>query len=93
MKKIVLAACALHNFLRSNPLSRDVYSPPEFFDRENIENGQIVEAGWRQISNESFRSLAQQGSNRSTVEAREVREELCDYFNTNGQVPWQWSAV
>jgi hypothetical protein len=27
------------------------------------------------------------------VEAREILEEICDYVNTNGQVPWQWNAV
>lgn len=38
-------------------------------------------------------AILQQGGNRSTLEARYIRDELNDYFNTNGQVPWQWNAV
>jgi hypothetical protein len=41
------------------------------------------------VHNGNLGGLSQQGSNRSTVEAREIREEICDYVNTNGQVPWQ----
>ena len=29
-----MAACVLHNFLRSKPSSRDIYTPQESFDRE-----------------------------------------------------------
>ena len=29
--------------------------------------------------------------NRNYDEAREIRDEFCDYFNTNGAVEWQWS--
>ena len=38
-------------------------------------------------------AILQQGGNTSTQEAREIRDELCDYLNTNGQIPWQWNAV
>ena len=36
------------------------------------------------------RNLAHQGGNRNQGTARDIRDELCDYFNTNGQVDWQW---
>ena len=29
--------------------------------------------------------------NRNYDEAREIIDEFCDYFNTNGAVEWQWS--
>ena len=29
--------------------------------------------------------------NRNYDGAREIRDEFCDYFNTNGAVEWQWS--
>ena len=93
VEKVVLASCVLHNFLRLRPLSRNIYSPPQYIDRENCENGLIIEAEWRQVHTDNLRGLSQQGSNRSTVEAREMREEICDYVNTNGQVPCQWNAV
>ena len=34
--------------------------------------------------------LAQQGSNHSPSNARDIREEYSDYFNTSGAVEWQW---
>ena len=37
--------------------------------------------------------LQQQGGNHTNLEARAIHDELCDYFNTNGQVPWQWSII
>ncbi|XP_031351783.1 putative nuclease HARBI1 [Photinus pyralis] len=37
--KVVLACCALHNFLRES--SSDYYSPPTSFDSEDIERGEI----------------------------------------------------
>lgn len=92
VEKIVMAACVLHNFLRSKPSSRDIYTPQESFDREI--NGTIIEADWRQMAgNNGLPNIQQQGGNKSTTEAREIRDELCDFFNTNGQVPWQWNAV
>ena len=35
--------------------------------------------------------IGQQGGNRNHAEARDIRDEFCDYFNTNGAVDWQWS--
>jgi hypothetical protein len=61
----------------------NIYSPPQYIDRENCENGLIIEAEWRQVHNDNLRGLSQQGSNRSTVEAREMREEIsCCHFDT-----------
>ena len=85
----MLASCVLHNFLRTNTSSTNIYTPPEFIDREI--NGTVVEAEWRQ--NAGNGNILQQGGNRSTLEAREIRDELCEYFNTDGQVPWQWNAI
>jgi len=48
LEQVVLASCALHNYLRSKPLSRNIYSPPEYFDRENNESGVCIDAEWRQ---------------------------------------------
>ena len=91
VEPVVLAACALHNFLRSKPSSRNIYSPPESFDRET-EAGDITEADWRRTPN-SMAGLPQQGGNRTPMDAREIRDELCEYFNTAGQVPWQWNVI
>lgn len=39
IEKVVLACCALHNFLRRNT---NRYSPPECLDNEDLECGEIV---------------------------------------------------
>jgi hypothetical protein len=36
----------LHNFLRSKPSSRNIYSPPDYIDRKN--QGIVIDAEWRQ---------------------------------------------
>ena len=41
----------------------------------------------------SLESVSHQGSNRSTDSARNIRDELADYFISNGQVDWQWDIV
>ena len=35
VEKVVLASYVLHNFLKSRSLSRNIYSPPQYIDREN----------------------------------------------------------
>ncbi|XP_046555925.1 putative nuclease HARBI1 [Haliotis rubra] len=40
-----------------------------------------------------IRGFIQQGGNRNASNAREVRDELADYFMTEGQVDWQWDMV
>ena len=92
----MLASCVhfvLHNFLRTKTSSKNIYASPEFIDREI--NGTVVEAEWRQNAGNGniLANILQQGGNRSTLEAKEIRDELCEYFNTDGQVPWQWNAI
>lgn len=85
---IVLAACALHNFLRSKTSSRKVFMPDGSIDSDN------TLGDWRHEKQcECFERLTLQGGNRYTGEGRSVRDEFCDYFNSNGQVPWQWDMA
>lgn len=91
-EKVILACCTLHNFLRSKPYSRGLYTPTEYMDQENTDTGFVTQAEWRQ-NGPGMVGLLPQGGNRTTLEARDVRDELCDCFNSDGQVPWQWNAV
>ena len=36
--------------------------------------------------------LTQQGSNRYSLDAKTVRDEFCDYFNSVGSEEWQWGG-
>ncbi|XP_015905945.1 uncharacterized protein [Parasteatoda tepidariorum] len=88
VESIVLACCALHNYLRKTS-SASRYSPPNFFNRENTQEGAINQAPWSDHSYAGIRGVARQSSSFSSLNAREVRDELCSYFNGVGKVPWQ----
>lgn len=89
---VVLVACALHNCLKTN--CANVYTPDGNFDTDNPESDNAFNREWRQISvNDNMLSLAQQGSNRPSCSAVDIINEFCDYFNTNGQVDWQWDMI
>lgn len=88
VEKIVMACCALHNFLRME--SGDSYLST-LIDREN-DSRELIPGAWREDPR-----LAQAALPRSTnlsVRAKEQRDYLCQYVNsTCGAVPWQWDKV
>ena len=93
VEAIVLACCSLHNFLISR--SRTVYMPPGSLDTEDSETHTLSSGDWRQEPNpQGWTPLERQGSNRYTNTAKEIREYLCDYFNSEkGSVPWQNNMI
>ena len=74
---ITNACIVLHNYLLSK---HDTQYRENYATRDNN-------------SNVTFANMSQQSSNRSTDSARDIRDEFADYFNTNGQVEWQWDIV
>ena len=80
VEKIVVASCALHNYLRTNAGAR--YIATGFLDR--VENdGTLVDGQW--CNEQSLNSIPQQGSNFYSREEKLIRDEYCDYFNSNGK--------
>ena len=89
---LVLAACVLHNFLRSRSSSESIYSPPGTFDSEISGTSDIIAGEWRTTPEpRGMIPLARQGGNRSTADAQSIRDELKDYFNARDPLPWQWN--
>ena len=89
---IILAACALHNFLRTR--CQDTYTSPGTLDTEEQDTGTVIDGEWRETTTtDTLLPLAQQGCNMPTLDASEIRNEFCDYFNTNGLVELQWDMV
>lgn len=85
---IVMAIVHLHNFLRKSASSKNIYSPPGTFDFE--ENDEIVSGNWR--SNEDGMTSMLPIRNvprRNTTMVEEIRNELADFFMSNGKVTWQ----
>lgn len=88
---VVMACIYLHNFLRSEKSSQDIYSPVDSFDRE-VE-GQIINGSWRQEVNDGFLRPMQKVARRAPRVAEDIRNEFVEYFSSNGALPWQASLV
>ena len=84
------AIVALHNFLMDD---KKMYCPQGFAD--HIRDGCLREGSWRTENIDcAFRDIGRVGTNNFTNEAKEVRENFCEYFMSNfGSVPWQHNAV
>ncbi|GBN27803.1 Protein ALP1-like, partial [Araneus ventricosus] len=84
--KIVMACCALHNFLIfRNPA---LYIPASSIDTELIENREIQRGNWRDSASEAFVPLVKRKSKPGQL-AKDVRQKFCKFFNETGAVSWQ----
>lgn len=86
---IVHASLSLHNFLIKK--CPTVYTPPGSLDSEN-ENGEVIAGEWRQSGENKFENLSLPGMNH-TRSAGQQRDNLSEYVNRPGQVPWQWKVL
>ena len=85
-EKIVLAAIALHNFIKVNDKS-NTYNPEKFADWEDAQH--IVHAGdWR--NGVDALGNVRVGSNNSSRAAFASRDVLRDYFMKEGVVSFQF---
>jgi hypothetical protein len=86
---IVMAVAHLHNFLRKNEESINLYSPLGSMDYE-VE-GRLMPGSWRNDSNEKRTSLLQLQRilKRPPRTAMEIRNELADFFIKEEKIPWQ----
>lgn len=75
---ITYACCVLHNFLLEKNASW--YIPSDM----NTSTDNVTF---------TLQGVSQQGGNRSTSRASEIRDQFSEYFNTVGVVPWQDSSV
>ena len=84
LKKIVMACCVLHNYLRRNS---SVYLPPESMDCEDLETGQLTK-GLR-CGNINVADIRPNQNRYASEEAKAVRGSFLEYFNNAGSVPWK----
>lgn len=86
---VVKAVAHLHNFLRRNKHAVNVYTPTGTLDYED-EEGNVIPGTWRAEQHDltsliPFRNVPR----RPSTAAKDVREELTDYFMNEGSVSWQ----
>ena len=88
---ITMACCSLHNFLHCRTDASALYTPPDSIDRENPLTHACTPGNWRSGSQSTgFAAVARQGSNNYTCSAKNMRDQLCQYFNSKaGEVSWQ----
>ncbi|XP_022181356.1 putative nuclease HARBI1 [Myzus persicae] len=84
--KIILACCALHNWLR---ITNKNYFSRGLVDEENLDEYKIIEGSWRFQSHNGLLPISNAGSNHSSQIARLLREKYTAYFMNEGSVPWQ----
>lgn len=86
--QVVRACLALHNFLVTR--NDKFYSPPGFIDTED-ESGNVIPGKWRDYVDDDVCTLRPDPSTRpSTARARDVRDNLKEYFFGEGAVSFQW---
>lgn len=87
--KIVLAICALHNFLMER---KSVYTTSNDFDREL--NGQTIPGQWRALAEgNGFLELQSMNTGRTSITANHIRDTFKQYFiSQEGEVDWQYAA-
>ncbi|KAM6992687.1 uncharacterized protein LKV04_008658 [Tautogolabrus adspersus] len=88
VEDITLAGCALHNFLRTE--SCDLYMAG-IVDQEGADHDTIP-GSWRQEP--ELRQASLPHTTNVTTRAKQHRDELCCYFNSDpGAVPFQWGKL
>lgn len=80
---IVLACCALHNFLRT----RLPTFTNHLLDREDEESHEVIPGAWR--LDENLMNLAVLRGRNASKAAKAQREYLCAWVNGPGAVAWQ----
>jgi hypothetical protein len=80
---VVLAACALHNFLRTRLPS---YTN-SLLDKEDDLSHEVTPGDWRKDG--GMASVGPLRGNTALAVAKHQRDHLCHYVNGIGAVPWQ----
>lgn len=92
LENITRATVCLHNYLQLT--DNAAYIPERIIDSEDSA-GNIVQGDWREVveNDGGLRNLGRLAGNRYKFNASKVRNDLKDYFNQEGQVPWQLCHV
>lgn len=86
---IVKAIICLHNWIRRMDIEENEYVTPTLIDQENDDD--FIPGSWRNyMDNSAFVNITHCGSNNSSRQAMQIREEFCKYLNSEGAIPSQF---
>ena len=92
VEKVVLASCALHNFLRNHTTASSTYAPSSFVDHENQDTHRVAGGTWR--ASGALHKAPVCTRQRYSLSAKDQREVLRQYFSSlAGMVPWQGDMI
>jgi hypothetical protein len=90
VQQITMAILTLHNWLRSDNASRNIYCPLTLIDREDMATGELIPGLWRDdIPSESLLPLQPALIHNSASEAKAMPQECTRWFCDEGDVAWQ----
>ena len=86
-----MSALVLHNFLRKST-SRNVYCPSGLCDEYN-KRLEMVHGTWRTESQSLLELEPISHGNNQSINAKNTRDILKNYFMNEDAVEWQWERV
>lgn len=89
VEKIVKACCALHNWFRKTKTPIQVCT----LDVEDSDTTNINLGSWRNIPRDGLADLPTSLQNRTSQDARRIRENYADFFIGKGAAEWQWRMI
>lgn len=90
VEKIVMATCALHNFLIEHQSS--TYAPANCMYQENTHDGSVISIGC-DSSQSNMIPLNRRNRGNICNDAKQIRENFMNYFMKDGQVSWQKNHI
>lgn len=70
-------------------IEENEYVTPTLIDQENDDD--FIPGSWRNcMDNSAFVNITHCGSNNSSRQAMQIREEFCKYLNSEGAIPSQF---
>ena len=87
VQQITMVILTLHNWLRSDSTSRNIYCPVALIDTEDMAKGKFIPGLWRDdIPSESLLPLQPASIHNSVSEAKAMRQEFTRWFNDRGML-------
>lgn len=88
--KVVLACCALHNWLRKTGNNYVLFGLIDYEDMNHVSHPE----SWRDCTSDALLNIHQLTGDRNPSRvASQKRDNYCKYFNEEGAVLWQWRMI